>query len=177
MIAADGLCNNVYLTLQPEPRDTDWIRVTSTDGFSFMVRRKVANISGTMRNMLDTESESFSWVPYHSPSHDCFCFVGNYAEAITRTCPVMQRYVVNFLSCYLYSWLQRHNCWEITRIHGIQSSLRNGWAKGGYTSKWIHGTLASWDRTGVVSAPHLVSSLLTFIDRLIQASCGGLSGR
>ncbi|KAF8233876.1 POZ domain-containing protein [Tricholoma matsutake] len=58
----------------PEPKDTDWVRVTSTDGFSWMIRRKVANISGTMRNMLDTES--------------------NYAEAITRTCPVMQRGII-----------------------------------------------------------------------------------
>ncbi|KAF5379220.1 hypothetical protein D9615_005886 [Tricholomella constricta] len=54
--------------------DTDWIRVTSTDGFSYIVKRKVANVSGTMKNMLDTES--------------------NYAEAITRTCPVMQRGII-----------------------------------------------------------------------------------
>jgi len=54
-----------------QSQDTDWVRVTSTDGFSFIVRRKVANVSGTMKDMLNTES--------------------NYAEAITRTCPVHQR--------------------------------------------------------------------------------------
>jgi hypothetical protein len=55
----DGLgSHEVHLDSQLEPKDSDWVMVTSTDGFSFMVRRKVANISGTMRNMLDTESES-----------------------------------------------------------------------------------------------------------------------
>ncbi|KAF8218129.1 BTB/POZ protein [Mycena galopus ATCC 62051] len=49
----------------------DWVRVTSDDGYSFIVRRKVANASETMRDMLDT--------------------AGNYAEAVTRTCPVQQR--------------------------------------------------------------------------------------
>ncbi|KAF8880677.1 BTB/POZ protein [Infundibulicybe gibba] len=58
----------------PEPKETDWVRVTSTDGFSYMVKRKVAVMSGTMRNMLDTES--------------------NYAEAIAKTCPVYQRGIV-----------------------------------------------------------------------------------
>ncbi|KAJ7434519.1 BTB/POZ protein [Mycena galericulata] len=54
--------------------ENDWVRVTSDDGYSFLVRRKVANASETMRDMLDT--------------------AGNYAEAITRTCPVSQRAVI-----------------------------------------------------------------------------------
>jgi transcription elongation factor B subunit 1 len=37
-------------------KDDDWIRITSNDGFSFMVKRKVANMSGTLKNMLDPES-------------------------------------------------------------------------------------------------------------------------
>ncbi|KAF9465470.1 BTB/POZ protein [Collybia nuda] len=61
-------------TTTPADRDNEWVRVTSTDGFSYMVKRKIANISGTMRNMLDTES--------------------NYSEAITRTCPVAQRGII-----------------------------------------------------------------------------------
>ncbi|KAF8068877.1 BTB/POZ protein [Lyophyllum atratum] len=60
--------------MHAEPSDTDWIRVTSTDGFSYMVKRKIANISGTMKSMLDTES--------------------SYTEAITRTVPVMQRGII-----------------------------------------------------------------------------------
>ncbi|PFH49597.1 hypothetical protein AMATHDRAFT_147283, partial [Amanita thiersii Skay4041] len=54
--------------------ETDWVRVTSTDGFAFMVRRKVANASGTMRSMLDTQS--------------------NFSEAVSRTCPVYQRGII-----------------------------------------------------------------------------------
>ncbi|KAF8634048.1 hypothetical protein AX17_004312 [Amanita inopinata Kibby_2008] len=56
------------------PQETDWVRVTSADGFSFMIRRKVANTSGTMRAMLDTQS--------------------NYTEAVSRTCPVLQRGII-----------------------------------------------------------------------------------
>ncbi|KAJ7023072.1 BTB/POZ protein [Mycena alexandri] len=55
--------------------DSDWVRVTSDDGYSFLVRRKVANASETMRDMLDTA-------------------VGNYLEGIERTCPVQQRGVI-----------------------------------------------------------------------------------
>ncbi|TFK70274.1 POZ domain-containing protein [Pluteus cervinus] len=62
------------IDMQTEPKDTDWVCVNSTDGFSFLVRRKVAYASGTMRNMLDTES--------------------NYAEASTRTCTIYQRGII-----------------------------------------------------------------------------------
>ncbi|KAJ2919443.1 hypothetical protein MD484_g1022, partial [Candolleomyces efflorescens] len=31
----------------------DWVRIDSNDGFSYIVRRKVAQASGTMNNMLD----------------------------------------------------------------------------------------------------------------------------
>ncbi|KAF8634702.1 hypothetical protein AX15_000758 [Amanita polypyramis BW_CC] len=54
--------------------DSDWIRVTSADGFTFMIRRKIANISGTMRSMLDTQN--------------------NFVEAVSRTCPVDQRGII-----------------------------------------------------------------------------------
>jgi transcription elongation factor B subunit 1 len=37
--------------------DDDWVRLTSTDGFSFMVKRKVATASGTLKSMLSAESE------------------------------------------------------------------------------------------------------------------------
>ncbi|KAM6495137.1 BTB/POZ fold [Amanita muscaria] len=57
-----------------EAKDTDWVRVTSADGFAFLIRRKIANVSGTMRSMLDTQS--------------------NYAEAVSSTCPVEQRGII-----------------------------------------------------------------------------------
>ncbi|KAG7095064.1 hypothetical protein E1B28_005854 [Marasmius oreades] len=34
----------------------DWVRLVSNDGFSFLVRRKVANMSGTIGNSLDPSS-------------------------------------------------------------------------------------------------------------------------
>ncbi|KAF4607599.1 hypothetical protein EYR38_001671 [Pleurotus pulmonarius] len=36
--------------------DSDWIRITSRDGFSFLAKRNVVNASGRLKNMLDTES-------------------------------------------------------------------------------------------------------------------------
>ncbi|KAF8995997.1 hypothetical protein BDQ17DRAFT_1250134, partial [Cyathus striatus] len=52
----------------------DWIRINSTDGYSYIVRRKVANMSGTIKSMLDPES--------------------NYAEAATKTCEIHQRGII-----------------------------------------------------------------------------------
>ncbi|GLB42361.1 putative SKP1 family protein [Lyophyllum shimeji] len=60
--------------MRAEPSDNDWIRVTSNDGFSYMVKRKIANVSGTMKNMLDMDSK--------------------YAESLSRTVPVMQRGII-----------------------------------------------------------------------------------
>ncbi|RDB30043.1 Elongin-C [Hypsizygus marmoreus] len=60
--------------MQPEAKDTDWIKITSTDGFEYMIKRKIANTSGTIRSMLDTEM--------------------NYAEAVSRVCPLVQRGII-----------------------------------------------------------------------------------
>ena len=58
--------SRAYLTrlyqcrMQPsevEPKDSDWVRLETTDGFTYLVKRKVALASGTMRNMLDPTSE------------------------------------------------------------------------------------------------------------------------
>ncbi|KAI0300576.1 BTB/POZ protein [Multifurca ochricompacta] len=51
----------------------DWIRITSKDGFSFVVKRNVALRSGTLRNMLDEH---------------------NFAEAVQKVCPVDERAAV-----------------------------------------------------------------------------------
>ncbi|TDL20355.1 POZ domain-containing protein [Rickenella mellea] len=53
---------------------SDWVRITSVDGFSFMVLRKVAMGSGTLKNMLSSDS--------------------NFAEALSGTCPLQERAVV-----------------------------------------------------------------------------------
>ncbi|KAI0338320.1 POZ domain-containing protein [Trametopsis cervina] len=52
----------------------DWVRLVSSDGHSFLLRRKVALASGTLKSMLSTE--------------------GNFAEAAANTCPVQERAVV-----------------------------------------------------------------------------------
>ncbi|KAE9393915.1 hypothetical protein BT96DRAFT_828476 [Gymnopus androsaceus JB14] len=36
--------------------DEDWVRLTSSDGFTFLVKRKIANMSGTVKSSLDTSS-------------------------------------------------------------------------------------------------------------------------
>lgn len=36
----------------------EWVRLTSTDGYEFLVKRKVAACSGTLRNSLSAESQS-----------------------------------------------------------------------------------------------------------------------
>ncbi|KAI0281768.1 BTB/POZ protein [Russula aff. rugulosa BPL654] len=51
----------------------DWIRVTSRDGFSFIVKRNVVFRSGTLRNMLDEHS---------------------FTEAVQKVCPVDERAAV-----------------------------------------------------------------------------------
>ncbi|KAI0916650.1 hypothetical protein AcV5_003078 [Taiwanofungus camphoratus] len=53
------------------PSDSDWVRLVSTDGYSFLVRRKMALGSGTLKNMLSAES--------------------NFAEAVSNTCPINER--------------------------------------------------------------------------------------
>ncbi|KAI0056354.1 POZ domain-containing protein [Artomyces pyxidatus] len=52
----------------------DWVRVKSADGFSFLVKRKVAVRSGTLKNMLDE---------HHS-----------FAEAAQKTCNIEERSLV-----------------------------------------------------------------------------------
>ena len=61
--------------------EADWIRLQSQDGFSYLVRRKVAQISGTIRNMLDP--------------------AGGYAEANSRICEIRERFVNIFSVHYV----------------------------------------------------------------------------
>ncbi|EKM48322.1 uncharacterized protein PHACADRAFT_167536 [Phanerochaete carnosa HHB-10118-sp] len=50
----------------------DWIRLISTDGYSYLVQRKVAVMSGTLRNMLNND----------------------FAEAASNTCPINERGII-----------------------------------------------------------------------------------
>jgi transcription elongation factor B subunit 1 len=51
----------------------EWVRLQSVDGFSYLVRKNIAQASGTIRNMLDPSA--------------------GYAEAISRICEIKERYV------------------------------------------------------------------------------------
>lgn len=53
----------VSLTHAYQASDNDWVRITSADGYSFIVRRKIAKASGTMKSMLDTASKSTRSLP------------------------------------------------------------------------------------------------------------------
>lgn len=46
-------CLDLITGQSPEKSPEDWIRIVSTDGYSCLVRRKVAMTSGTLRDMLD----------------------------------------------------------------------------------------------------------------------------
>ncbi|KAF9559980.1 POZ domain-containing protein [Agrocybe pediades] len=54
--------------------DSEWVRLQSTDGFSYLVKRKVIQASGTIRNMLDPQS--------------------GYAEAISKICEIRERGII-----------------------------------------------------------------------------------
>jgi len=58
-----------------ENKGSEWVRLQSTDGFSYLVKRKVAQASGTIRNMLDSEE-------------------GGYSEALTKICDVRERGII-----------------------------------------------------------------------------------
>ncbi|KAI0047892.1 POZ domain-containing protein [Auriscalpium vulgare] len=68
-----SLPREVHSTTQ-NAGDDDWVRVTSTDGFSFLVKRKVAVKSGTLKSMLDEDMK--------------------FAEAAHKTCTTDNRSVV-----------------------------------------------------------------------------------
>ncbi|KAH9916750.1 POZ domain-containing protein, partial [Epithele typhae] len=60
----------------------EWVRLTSNDGFDYLVKRKAAMGSGTLRNMLNAES--------------------SFSEALSNVCPVDERaIIVEKLSEYL----------------------------------------------------------------------------
>ena len=65
----------------------------SDDGYSYLVKRKVAMASGTLRNMLGVESEYDLWYVKGTLSHSTFGAIGSFAESAFNTCPVNARLV------------------------------------------------------------------------------------
>jgi len=76
----------------------DWIRVTSNDGFSFMVKRSVVFRSGTLRNMLDERRTLFLHAPpsHHHAQLTRHDTLDSFAEAVQKVCPVDERLLPNF---------------------------------------------------------------------------------
>ncbi|KAI0704534.1 POZ domain-containing protein [Earliella scabrosa] len=52
----------------------EWVRLTSSDGYDYLVRKKVALGSGTLRDMLNAES--------------------SFSEALSNTCPMNERGII-----------------------------------------------------------------------------------
>lgn len=80
----DQTDNNIFLdphtTDDAAPSDSEWIRIVSEspegeEGFTYMVKRKVANTSGTLSNMLLGGSGAFS-------------------EGTSKTCTIQERPVI-----------------------------------------------------------------------------------
>ncbi|KAF8910675.1 BTB/POZ protein [Gymnopilus junonius] len=55
-------------------KGSEWVRLQSSDGHSYLVKRKVAQASGTIRNMLDPES--------------------GYSEALSKICSINERGII-----------------------------------------------------------------------------------
>lgn len=83
-----------------QPSQDDWIRVTSRDGFSFIVKRSVVFRSGTLRNMLDERRTSPCLHLLCSPRRDVFSLppspADSFAEAVQKVCPVDERCLILF---------------------------------------------------------------------------------
>ena len=79
----------VKRTMSYQTSENDWVRITSADGFSFVVRRNIAKASGTMKAMLDVESKN---VRCDFLKKLKSFWIGSYAEATTGTCPSGQRF-------------------------------------------------------------------------------------
>ncbi|EEB93311.1 hypothetical protein MPER_08053 [Moniliophthora perniciosa FA553] len=47
---------DVGMASSTQANEDDWVRIVSNDGFTFLVKRRVAQMSGTIANSLDTDS-------------------------------------------------------------------------------------------------------------------------
>jgi hypothetical protein len=70
----------------------DWIRISSRDGFSFVVKRNVALHSGTLRSMLDERRASLYFLSPITPLLICLITTtDSFAEAVQKVCPIDER--------------------------------------------------------------------------------------
>jgi hypothetical protein len=102
VIHASSRSQIMSISTQPQPpAQDDWIRVTSRDGFSFIVKRNVVFRSGTLRNMLD--ERRMPLIPCSatlpSCSHD-LPYPDSFTEAVQKVCPVDER-CLSFLQVIL----------------------------------------------------------------------------
>ncbi|KAJ3846960.1 hypothetical protein EV368DRAFT_52006, partial [Lentinula lateritia] len=72
----------------------DWVRIISHDGYTFLLKRKVANMSGTIKNSLDETGKSQPFILLSSKSPTYFLLVGGFAEAGTRTYRSQERGII-----------------------------------------------------------------------------------
>lgn len=82
------------LQSEEQKSEDDWVRLTSTDGFSVIVKRKLATASGTLKSMLSAESKPYSMLILYGPKI-LFC-IGSFAEALSNTCPINERFELPF---------------------------------------------------------------------------------
>ncbi|CCM01258.1 uncharacterized protein FIBRA_03307 [Fibroporia radiculosa] len=64
--------------------ESDWVKLVSTDGYSYLVRRKVAMGSATLRNMLNADNK--------------------FLEALSNTCVINERGVIVEKLCEYLSY-------------------------------------------------------------------------
>lgn len=50
------MTHNFIARKDAQTTENEWVRIISKDGFSYLIRRKVALGSGTLKNMLDSDS-------------------------------------------------------------------------------------------------------------------------
>jgi hypothetical protein len=108
-----------------QPKQDDWIRVTSRDGFSFIVKRSVVFRSGTLRNMLDERRTSPSLQPLTALPCSFTPFPDSFTEAVQKVCPVDERYLSFFAQVFPRSLIsQGRPDGEIRRVPRLQDNLR-----------------------------------------------------
>lgn len=76
-------------------KGSEWVRLQSSDGYSYLVKRKVAQASGTIRNMLDPESMLCILLPFDL---QLTTYIGGYSEALSKICGINERWVLIFFN-------------------------------------------------------------------------------
>ncbi|KAJ3866366.1 hypothetical protein EV359DRAFT_36747, partial [Lentinula novae-zelandiae] len=72
----------------------DWVRIISNDGYTFLLKRKVANMSGTIKNSLDETGKSQPFILIFRKSPTYLLLAGGFAEAGTRTYRSQERGII-----------------------------------------------------------------------------------